>query len=398
MKPSHSLLPTALVSLLLAPLSAQVTIQVGGVGGVSDIRAGLAIAQPGDELVVHPGSYAHFTDDVGVTIRAAIPGTVEVFFEPALVPPGCGLTCLPEQHTRFRPPTGERSLVDGLDFVGTQGMIGSISISNRVSVHGRVAMRDCTMESEVGLPLLIEAGSDVHLQSCSVRINYPFQNTANLWANIMRVTSSRISAVDCEFLKLDNFTLAIGGVQLFDSTMHASGITIERTGGTATFGALALDQSSAWISDSTLLSSNNFCGAGTDSGSTLFTDRSTISGPAGCVATQADGARVGVSEPTPPAAGSAYSVTYRTTPNTVVGVFAAPSLDVSTLPQLPQPIWLPLGSAIPAAALLADANGAATVTWNLPAITASPRPELWVQAISGILPFQISPVVGGIVR
>jgi hypothetical protein len=59
---------SALFSVCL-PIAAQQTIQVGGASGVSSIPAAIAMAQPGDTIVVGPGIWpADFTVDKGIAI------------------------------------------------------------------------------------------------------------------------------------------------------------------------------------------------------------------------------------------------------------------------------------------------------------------------------------------
>ncbi|MCB9878804.1 MAG: hypothetical protein H6835_14510 [Planctomycetes bacterium] len=61
-------------SALLGAVCAQSTLVVGP-GGFAQIRDAVAVAAPGDVVVMQPGVYAHFTAQVACTIRAAVPGT-----------------------------------------------------------------------------------------------------------------------------------------------------------------------------------------------------------------------------------------------------------------------------------------------------------------------------------
>jgi hypothetical protein len=54
------------------------TTRLVGPAGLAQIRDALAISSPGDVIQVQPGTYAQFTVSIGVTIRALIPGTVNI--------------------------------------------------------------------------------------------------------------------------------------------------------------------------------------------------------------------------------------------------------------------------------------------------------------------------------
>lgn len=69
-------------------LPAQTTHLVGP-GGLPQIRNALANAAPGDLIHVQPGTYAQFDANVGVTIRALVPGTVTIAYDIAFAPAGC---------------------------------------------------------------------------------------------------------------------------------------------------------------------------------------------------------------------------------------------------------------------------------------------------------------------
>ena len=65
----------AAVLLLLAPVAAQATHQVGP-GGLPQIADAVAVAQPGDLIVVQPGSYLPFDVSIGVRIVAPMGAVV----------------------------------------------------------------------------------------------------------------------------------------------------------------------------------------------------------------------------------------------------------------------------------------------------------------------------------
>jgi hypothetical protein len=81
-------------------------------------RAG--VAQAGDTILVHPGTFAHFTMNVGVTLRAVTPGTVDIHYDMTYWPPGCPsmANCTSEGPTRFNIPVGQEALVQGIPVEG----------------------------------------------------------------------------------------------------------------------------------------------------------------------------------------------------------------------------------------------------------------------------------------
>ena len=65
----------ALACLVGASALAQAT-HVVGPGGFAQVQNALQVASPGDVIVVLPGFYLGFTANIGVTVVAAVPGTV----------------------------------------------------------------------------------------------------------------------------------------------------------------------------------------------------------------------------------------------------------------------------------------------------------------------------------
>ena len=85
------------------------TTHIVGLGGLPQIRDALAIAAPGDTILVQPGTYAHFSATVGVQIRAQTAGSVQVQWNQAFAPgcssnPFCVLTCMAPSRTRTALP------------------------------------------------------------------------------------------------------------------------------------------------------------------------------------------------------------------------------------------------------------------------------------------------------
>ena len=133
-------LPTFPLALLLSSLlSAQATLLVGP-GGFPDLQSAIVVAQSGDEIVVAPGDYPAFVCSIGVTIRAAQPGTVSILTAPL-------------------PLVLIASATRPVRLIGLQFEV-SVAVSN-------VAVFDeCSF---VGQTVLQPTGATVHLERCSIR-------------------------------------------------------------------------------------------------------------------------------------------------------------------------------------------------------------------------------------
>lgn len=75
--------------LLLSPLAISQTIHLVGPNGLAQIDDALAIATAGDVIHVEAGTYGQLSVRTGVTIRALVPDSVDILFDPSLMPPNC---------------------------------------------------------------------------------------------------------------------------------------------------------------------------------------------------------------------------------------------------------------------------------------------------------------------
>mgnify|MGYP001367833140 CR=1 FL=1 len=387
---------------LSAPLCAQTTHLVGP-GGLPQIRDALAIAAPGDVIRVAAGTYAHFTADVGVTIRALVPNTVSVRFDPAFLPPNCSvdLNCLFHSGpTRFMPPSGQAVHVVGLTFEPTATTITGLDLRHRVFVEsGTVTFDDCTIQAQ-DRPVLSVWSAQLHLQRCNL-----VGTGSNPTATALFTTDADVIAVDSVFRGSNLLGLVFSGhgATIRTSTLKASGCQF--LGGTPLFGglgghALTTDaQSRIWISDSTLTGGGGQCAiAGVPAVGHIA--RSTlVQTAAGCAALLAAPV-VGVERPTPIQNGASFDVLVHTEPNTLVAIHASPRLAHVEIPGLfAQPIALDLTSFFLAGLFVSDGNGDVTASWNMPAGQFVDE-TIWLEA-SAWLPGQpvlVGPVVGGVIR
>lgn len=168
-----SLLVALLVPAVLAPaLLAQGTHRVGP-SGYAQIREALAVAAPGDTILVEPGTYAHFEVQRPVVLRAETPGTVFVQYDPVYAAPGCladPVCAASEGATRFMLLLGEVAHVRGIQFLPSTTVTASgVVVRHRVeAIGGRVTFDDCTIEARGAVAFAV-IDSIAHLQDVDVR-------------------------------------------------------------------------------------------------------------------------------------------------------------------------------------------------------------------------------------
>lgn len=381
----------------LAVLPAQ-TVHVVGPGGFAQIRDALAVASTGDVVTVLPGTYAHFTVGAGVTIRAQVPGTVFVVYDPGYAPPGCAtdLLCqLAEGPTRFAPPPGQEVHCIGLEFRATV-VLGSWWRRHRVEVSsGAVTFDRCVLLAD-GIDALRVDGARVHLQACTLTGLGTGPAASALVAN-----GAAVTAVRCTFTGSASLSLPGTAVRLRTADLQGSQLQIH--GGVSPFGGLgaaALDldaASSAWLGDSSLVGGGGACPVLVGGGSGGFA-RCVLTPSGGCPSLPTAPV-VGADPVTPLQSGALFTVDWRAAPNQPIAVFAGYGLAWVPLPGwFDQPLTLDPGNAWLAALLVADGTGFASVGWNLPAGVFVDTPLFVLGA--GLTPttWALSPPVGGVIR
>jgi hypothetical protein len=386
-------------------LPAQTTHMVGP-GGLPQIRDALAIAAPGDTILVQPGTYAHFRATVGVQIRAQTPGNVQVQWDQAFAPgcssnPFCALT---EGATQLAPPAGQTLTLVGLEFpAGATPVFGGM-VRNRLEVlGGRVVLDQCVVES-IAPNALAVVNATLHLvggeYGSPASSLVPFGTTV-----AMRAMNAAITAVGTRFVGSSPWIVSSGNVPaeaivLSDSSMVGSRIDARGgrvvTGGPSANG-ISTDGGSLWLSDSHLQ------GGGSDScavvgSAAVAVARCTFgSGATGCPSLPST-ALLGVAPPPAPTPGQTFGLHWQTEPNSLVGVLWSFDLATRPLPIFSQPWWAPTNS--PTAGLfVADAQGQANGGWLLPNSQSLVGIAIWFHSFSGTsLPLSTAPVVGGVIR
>lgn len=387
----ESLARLCLLQLLALGAGAQTVIVVGP-GGLPQIRDAVAIATAGDVVVVQPGTYAQFVANVGCTIRAMVPGTVDVRIDPTF------LACSPcwfAGMTQLAPPSGQVIHVVGLTFRPDLGTYQGQPVYPGVSVaSGTVTFDDCRIGAQGSSTLitpLAVTNATVHLQHCTVE-GFPFASAMHTLTAINATVTAIDTVVRTHPGPLGGFGVAIS-VQnsvLSGSGLQLVGITIE---------ALRVINSQVWLSDSSLATVPVSTCAITVVGQPPQLDRCTSTQPATCSSFPSPTFLLGVSRPAPLQQGTTFTLDYSTEANGIVATVASFGLATATLPTVVQPVWIDQGSALNLGFVLADGRGHATASWAIPAGTAFIDRSLWFQGVSGSnLPLQLSQVTGGVVR
>jgi hypothetical protein len=359
------------------------TTHIVGPGGHAQITAALAVAAPGDTILVHPGNYTGFTASVGVTIRAVTSGTAFV-----------------TSYTTVNCPAPQRVHLLDLD-------TAELAVQNATCT-----LDNCrVLQASLSGPAINASNAIVFLQGCVV--GQPGMPVWTLFSAAgLYASNSTISAIDTTFRGRDRDylgLLASAGVHLTNgSTLHASHCTMRGGNGVSTNPSsiavgLRAVASTAWVTDSTLIggSAYNLPGSPAFACATDATmgrlSRCTLV-PTTCTPTIAtNGQGVGVHRTAPWQVNATFTLDVRAPANTFVGVFGSSDVDAFTIPVLEQPGLLGLATVVPITVLLTDGTGAANVAWSIPAGTAGL--SLWLQVVAdGNALLQTSPVAGGIVR
>lgn len=374
------------------------TTHVVGPAGLPQIRDALAIAGPGDLVLVQPGTYAHFTANVGVTIRAVTTGTVTVSWQSQFVAPPCltNPACLAtEGPTLLAPPPGQVVNVVGIDFAPNVYQ-GVAVVRHCVAVtSGTVTFDQCSIQSNSSTALWV-LNATVHLTDCAVA----GIGTAATAHGVV-LGNSLLTALDVAIGGNSGTAIPGDGIVAINSTVHASNTQVfggaAPAGGTGGAAVRCAGNSESWISDSVLVATNQCAVLANGAGGRI--ERTTQLGTTGCP-TLPSGAMLSVDRPTPPVNGGRFTLRFRCDPNAFVAIFAGPGLQVLPLPGLAEePLTLSFAAYLAAGVWFADATGNLSVTWTLPAGAPFVNQPLWFQAVGGFaFPLQVSPIAGGVVR
>lgn len=362
-----------LLSVTAVALPSQTTHLVGP-GGFATLPAALAVAAPGDVILVQAGTYADALDaDLGVTIRAL--GVVQI---------------QQSAFTQWNVPAGQTLHLDGLSFVG------SLHVAS-----GRATLANCTVTPAFGTstPALTAKDCSVHLDGCTLTSLYTAPFASNLVGTL--VENADLTAVDTSFAAGGAFVPA-ASVRATNSRFVASNCVFQsvlpNSGGNC---VVANGGSLVWLTDSTLTSGPSACPI-VATGATVRHERCTLSATTAtnCAVAAPGPTLLGSTTPVLLQNGNDYAMQLRAAPSQLVAVLASSGVATTFAPGvLEQPLYLDTTSFWLAGVYVTDALGAVTITWSMPAGQFVDSP-LWLQAITvePAFPWQASPVVGGIVR
>ena len=349
----------ALACLVGASALAQAT-HVVGPGGFAQVQNALQVASPGDVIVVLPGFYLGFTANIGVTVVAAVPGTVTL-----------GLLAV-----NFNLPPAQEARLIGLR-------------CQRLNLQGGLhVIDDCHLDGPgCGMSAI---AATVTMRGCTILPTVPqLAVVAGLTA-----WTSDVTATDCAFAGT-NAQASLPpseAVSLFGSQLRGHHLLLQGGLGAAAMPALRADAASqVWLSDST---ANADVAACTITAAQGRVDRCVLTPVCSSIAS---GFVLGVSCPQPPQVGTPFTMTFDAPPGTAIGVFADLRLARSTWSALEQSLLLPVATAIPVGVLVAGASGSAAINWTPP--PGATGQAVWLQAFAGFAyPLQASAPAGGVIR
>ena len=377
------------------------TTHLVGPGGFAEIRQALAVAQSGDRILVGPGTYAHFTATVGVTIRAVVPGSVVVRYDTAYAPPTCPL-CLDEGPTRFTIPAGQTAHVIGVQFQGNNQTIVFAQIYHRVEVSsGRVHFEDCQLSSARFAALAIAQAAQVHLDDTTCGgIGGDF--SPNSGASGIHVAGTLTAVGSLIGGGAGSSSVAGAGLQVNGGTVHLSDCVL--IGGasqvpvfTNQFPALQ-GTGSAWLHGCVLQGGGCAVVWG---GTQPDFDDCTFTSPTNCgIPTGPFPSLVGAEQLDPLLLGASASQVWHTDPNGLLLLVGSYGLGQTPMPGvLAEPSWLDQGSWFFVGVFAADAAGQLTTSFVVPNVPQLSDSEFWLGAASWpAFPLRTSPPVGGVIR
>jgi len=318
-------------------------------------------AAAGDEIVLAPGNYPAPQFLKSLTLRAEIPGTVNLdgWF---------GLTAIldPDAHVR---------------------LVG-LNISRLYVVGGSVSVDDCE---------ITPAGFDVsdatlHMTRSTVR-----QTTAVLADYAaLRCTNSVVSLTNCTIEGSGPTPTGVGGpaIQLDASTLLGSGLVLT-TDPAAPIPASAIrfaSPSTVRLSDSELITAPGVCPIPSPDATC---DRCTLSAPC----TLVPDATLAMAATSALQAGDPWTVEMHGAPFSLVLVLASYDVGKLEIPELNAPLLLEPSQLFVAGAVITDALGLGSCTWVLPSAPLPIGAGIWVQSVAfDAAPLKVSPVDGGVVR
>lgn len=368
----RTLAAVCLTTVTAVGLPSQTTHLVGP-GGFPTIDAAIAAAAPGDIVLVQAGAYGSLAVDKGLVIR----GLGAVYVQ-TLTP----LT--------WHVPAGQVLEVQDIH------LTGGVTIGS-----GQVALTGCQVSGQVfgaPTPALRVQNAGVHLVDCIV--------TANSGASALpavEAAQADVTAVGCTFA-VSWFGAAPPAVaDLQTSRFAASHCTFQSTqaGGLDAPGIRAGTFCQVWLTDSAITTGPDAC-ALAGSGAMFRVERCVLSPTTAtsCGVLQGGPTQLGIEAATELQNGAPYTLHFTGQPFQWIAVHASTGLATTPLPTFfEQPLQLDLTSFWFVGLYPTDFDGTASVTWNMPVGLFVDTP-LWLEAITieATFPWQVAPVVGGIVQ
>lgn len=370
-------------------LVAQASLLVGPGQPYADVPAAVAAAQPGDRVLVLAGSYSSCVVDKAILLRAEPLGAQVT------------ITMAAAAGMRWRVPAGMTATVAGIAFAAQVAVEPPVGLN----AAGVVAFEDVQMAQ--GLVL-----QDAHavLRGCDV---------ANFGVGVQAIGAATLSAVQSTIqANLATFFPVVDGlVASGTASIHLSGCTV--TGGTAGFHSVAAmgngvtltGNARGWFVDSTLqayplgpITSLQPVGLANTSTQPAVVERCLLrdhlgNSPSSTGVVQS-GLVLGLSSTTPLARGSLFTLDYHSRPGLPVVAHAAFALGTPVqFPFVAQPDFGFAAAALPIAFAVADAQGNASISLQLPNAAWLQDLGVWFSGWSELgLPVQLAPVLGGVVR
>ncbi|MFO1076201.1 MAG: hypothetical protein U1E73_00580 [Planctomycetota bacterium] len=379
----------AVLSFSVSSLLAQATILVGPGQTFTDLPAAVAAALPGDRVLVQAGGYSSCIVDKAILIRAEPLGALVVI-----------------AHTyggsmRWQVPAGQMATVAGIEMQTP----AAVELPTGQAVAGTVAFEDVRMTQG-----LLVADAHATLRGCDI---------SNFGFGVQLVGAATLSAVQCAIrANFATFWPFVDGITASGTaSVHLSGCTV--TGGTAGFHQLAAigngvalsGNARGWFVDSTLEAYPfgpvlGFAPVGLANQSTQPATvercvlRDHLGNSPASTGTVQNGLVLGLSSATPLARGAAFVLDYHSRPGLPVVAHAAFALGTPvSFPFVAQPDFGFAAAALPIAFAVADAQGNASVTLQLPNAAWLQDLGIWFSGWSELgLPVQLAPVLGGVVR
>lgn len=398
----------AVALVVFAPAAAAQKTHIVGPGGFKEIRDAIAVAKPGDTILVRQSSvYRHFTLDKGLTIRAdrGIDATV---FE--LVPNGANV---------FRIPPGQAAEVIGLRFKSLFPILLFRYVTQVIG--GTVAFRRCELWSS-GVPP-VPAPAALHVQDAHVVLTDCILIGENggvaLLADRATVAITR-TALRGGHGFWDSYAYGGAAIELIRSKMHASRMVAQ--GGDVSLINNAYDgghgiyvgpESRLWITDSHVAGGLGGTWPGNRGGDGIHNvsahavevSRVGLRGATGTIPglpfrgkLKQNSGLIGLAASIGgPVLGSRYDLDFSTAPKTPLALLASPRLDGHELPLAAQPLWmLRAPGYLVLSGATTDGAGRLRIGLQIPQNSGLRGLHVWFSAIGGTAaPFQATPPVGG---